>query len=167
MITSVTGDVRRLASQDEAFTVARELAAQLAGAGAIERDRAPAGTVPVAALEALDRSGLLAITVPREHGGAGLGPDALAEVTRLIAAADPAIAQVPQAHFLFVDVLALWGGPALQQRLFAAVLDGGRIGNALAELGGRHAQDLRTRLARDAGGVLRLDGRKGYCTGAL
>ena len=30
----------------------------------------------------------------------------LAEVIRAIAAVDPAIAQVPQAHFLFVDVLA-------------------------------------------------------------
>ena len=30
----------------------------------------------------------------------------LAEVIRTIAAVDPAIAQVPQAHFLFVDVLA-------------------------------------------------------------
>ena len=69
----------------------------------------------------------------------------LAEVIRVIAAVDPAIAQVPQAHFLFVDVLAVLG-TAQQRRLFAEVLDGGRLGNGLAERGGKHAQDLKTRL---------------------
>jgi alkylation response protein AidB-like acyl-CoA dehydrogenase len=62
--------------------------------------------VPVAELAALDASGLLAITVPRAHGGPELGAPVLAEVIRVIAAVDPAIAQVPQAHFLFTDVLA-------------------------------------------------------------
>ena len=86
----------------------------------------------------------------------------LAEVARVIAAVDPAIAQVPQAHYLFVDVLAVWGTEAQQARLFADVLAGARIGNALAERGGQHAQDLKTRVA---GGV--LTGTKYYCTGAL
>jgi len=47
--------------------------------------------------------------------------------------------------------------------LFGDVLAGGRLGNALAERGGRHAQDLATRLLDGR----RLDGRKYYCTGAL
>ncbi len=90
----------------------------------------------------------------------------LAEVIRTIAAVDPAIAQVPQAHFLFVDVLATHGSPAQQQRLFAEVLAGARLGNGLAERGGQHAQDLKTRLLSGPAG-LRLDGRKYYCTGAI
>ena len=86
----------------------------------------------------------------------------LAEVTRILAAVDPAIAQVPQAHYLFVDVLAVWGSAQQRERLFGDVLAGARIGNALAERGGQHAQDLKVRIA---GGV--LDGTKYYCTGAL
>ena len=70
----------------------------------------------------------------------------LAEVIRTIAAVDPAIAQVPQAHFLFVDVLAVWGSRRSSERLFGDVLAGARLGNGLAERGGQHAQDLRTRL---------------------
>ncbi len=90
----------------------------------------------------------------------------LAEVIRRIAAVDPAVAQAPQGHYLIVDVLAVWGNEAQRARLFSEVLAGGRFGNALAERGGAHAQDLTTRVTREAG-RLRLDGRKYYCTGAL
>jgi SfnB family sulfur acquisition oxidoreductase len=104
--------------------------------------------------------------VPAAHGGPDLPPPVLAEVIRTIAAVDPAIAQVPQAHFLFVDVLAVHGTSQQQDRLLGDVLAGARLGNGLAERGGQHAQDLRTRLRASHGG-LRLDGRKYYCTGAI
>jgi SfnB family sulfur acquisition oxidoreductase len=148
-----------ITSAGQATGVACELAAALAP-GAIDRDRA--GTVPAQALAVLDASGLLGITVPREYGGADVSAVTLAEVIRLIAMADPAIAQVPQAHFLFVDVLALFGTSEQRHRLFGDVLAGARLGNGQAERGGHHAQDLGTTLA---GG--RLSGRKYYCTGAL
>ncbi|MGX6607532.1 acyl-CoA dehydrogenase family protein [Micromonosporaceae bacterium Da 78-11] len=150
-----------LQSHDEAVAAAHALAAVLAP-GAIERDRDGAEVVPREALDLLDASGLLAVTVPVADGGPALGPVTLAEVTRIVAAADPAIAQVPQAHFLLVDVLAVHAGPELRKRLFTDVLAGRRIGNALAERGGRHAQDLTTRV-HDG----RLDGVKYYTTGAL
>ena len=149
---------------EEAVAVAREYAESIAG-GVIERDRA--GSVPVRELAALDASGLLAITVPREYGGPELGAPTLTEVIRVIAAVDPAIAQVPQAHYLFTDVLAVLGTPEQRKRLFGEVLDGGRLGNAQAERGGLHAQDLKTRLYRDGGGGLRLAGTKHYTTGSL
>jgi SfnB family sulfur acquisition oxidoreductase len=146
--------------------------------GVIDRDRA--GKVPVEELAALDASGLLAITVPRAYGGPELGASVLADVIRIIAEVDPAIAQVPQAHFLFTDVLAVWGSPAQQATLFSSVLAGARFGNGLAERGGQHAQDLATRLRIDGQGAgdpaagdsngsgrLRLTGRKYYCTGAI
>jgi SfnB family sulfur acquisition oxidoreductase len=152
-----------IVSGDEAIAVARQYAASIAD-GAIARDRA--GAVPAAELAEFDASGLLAITVPRQHGGPELPASVLAEVVRSIAAVDPAIAQVPQAHFLFVDVLAVWGTRQQQRRLFADVLAGARLGNGLAERGGQHAQDLKTRL-RATGSGARLDGRKYYCTGAI
>lgn len=157
-----------IASESDVLAAADELAAALRS-GAAERDRAPAGTVPWDALALLDGSGLLSITLPAEVGGLGAGPVLLADVIARIAAADPAIAQVPQAHFLLLDVLTVWGGEGVRDRLRAEVAGGGvRIGNALAERGGQHAQDLKTRLTRSAAdGRWRLDGAKHYCTGAL
>jgi SfnB family sulfur acquisition oxidoreductase len=148
-------------THEEAVETARRLAAELAP-GAAQRDRDGAAVVPTEALGLLDSSGLLAITVPEADGGPGLGPRTLAEVARVIAAADPAIAQVPQAHFLLVDVVTVHGRPDQRKQLFADVLAGKRIGNALAERGGKHAQDLKTRITDG-----RLDGVKYYTTGAL
>ena len=150
---------RQLTTHETAIDAVQEFAATLAE-GAIERDRL--GAVPRSELARLDGSGLIGITVPAEHGGPDLSPVTLAEVIRLIAMVDPAIAQAPQAHFLLVDVLAVWGSGEQRRRLYGEVLAGGRLGNALAERGGKHAQDLKTRL-HDG----RLDGRKYYCTGAL
>ena len=162
-IAPATAQAQILSSATETLAAARTYAASLTG-GVIERDRA--GSVPWGDLAALDASGLLGITVPAAHGGPELSPVVLAEVIRTIAAVDPAIAQIPQAHFLFVDVLATLGSAVQQQRLFADVLAGARLGNGLAERGGQHAQDLKTRLRRAPGGLL-LDGRKYYCTGAI
>jgi len=167
-ITSTAAQPEVLFSATEALAAARSYASSIAS-GVIGRDRA--GTVPYAELAALDASGLLGITVPAAHLGPDLSPVVLAEVIRTIAAVDPAIAQVPQAHFLFVDVLATHGTPAQQERLFTEVLDGARLGNGLAERGGQHAQDLGTRLRSvsegHGPGGLRLSGRKYYCTGAI
>jgi len=164
MTTSTATTVPVITSVPEAIAVAREFAESIAP-GTIERDRS--GEVPVAELAAFDASGLLSITVPREYGGGGLPASVLAEVARVIAAVDPAIAQAPQAHYLFTDVLAVWGSDEQRQRLFGAVLAGGRLSNGLAERGGKHAQDLATRLHGAPAGGLRLRGRKYYCTGAL
>jgi SfnB family sulfur acquisition oxidoreductase len=167
-VTSPAAPAEVFFSATEALAAARSYAASIAS-GAIGRDRA--GEVPYAELAALDASGLLGITVPAAHFGPDLSPVVLAEVIRIIAAVDPAIAQIPQAHFLFVDVLATHGSAAQQERLFADVLAGARLGNGLAERGGQHAQDLKTRLRSVPAGQgrpgLRLEGRKYYCTGAI
>ena len=160
---TATAAVPVITSAGEAIGVAREFAAAIS-TGVIDRDRS--GKVPARELAALDASGLLGITVPGEHGGADLPAAVLAEVIRIIAAVDPAIAQVPQSHFLFVDVLAAMGTQHQRLRLLGDVLAGARLSNGHAERGGQHAQDLKTRLAGHGSG-LRLTGRKYYCTGAL
>jgi len=102
------GTVPVIASGPEAVRTAQDFAAWLAD-GVIERDRS--GALPVRELASFDASGLLAITVPRKHGGADVPATVLAEVIRTIAAVDPAIAQGPQGHFLLVDVLSVLGPP--------------------------------------------------------
>jgi SfnB family sulfur acquisition oxidoreductase len=164
MLSSVTipaVSVPVLSTHEEAVAAAHAVASALAP-DVVARDRAGSEVVPHEVLAVLDASGLLGITVPRAYGGAELGVATLAEVTRILAAVDPAIAQVPQAHYIFVDVLAVWGSTQQRERLFGDVLAGARIGNALAERGGQHAQDLKVKIVD---GV--LDGTKYYGTGAL
>ncbi|KKB99959.1 SfnB family sulfur acquisition oxidoreductase [Mycolicibacter arupensis] len=131
---------------------------------AADRDRA--GAVPRAEAAQFDDLGLPAITVPAEDGGDGLGARTLAEVIRIIAAADPALAQIPQGHYLAVDILRLLGTSQQRTRILPAVVNGARIAPVLAERGGHHAQDLKTRLVADGTGW-RIEGVKYYCTGAI
>jgi alkylation response protein AidB-like acyl-CoA dehydrogenase len=152
-----------LRTSEEAVAVAEGFAEQIS-VDAIERDRS--GQLPIAEMAAFDASGLLGITVPRQDGGGDLPIAAMADVARTIAAADSAIAQTPQAHYLMVDVLAVNGSDHQRSRVLGDVMAGRRIASALAERGGKHAQDLKTRLRPESGGVL-LDGVKYYATGAL
>ena len=149
---------------DGALEAADALATELRP-GAAERDAA--GEVPWEAIDRLDASGLLAITVPVEHGGLDGGPTVVAEVVRRLAVADPAIAQITQGHLFLVDAIALIGGPAVCTEVFGDVLAGRRLGNGLAERGSKHAQDLRTRVHDDGHGGLTLNGAKSYGTGSL
>jgi SfnB family sulfur acquisition oxidoreductase len=154
---------RRIASDAEALSVAHAGATLLAE-GAVARDRER--RMPHAELDLLSNAGLLALTVPRAHGGADVSAVTLAEVFAVLAAADPSVAQVPQSHYYMLEALRLAGTPAQQSRFFALVLAGARIANALAERGTANARDIRTTLRRADGGW-RLDGRKYYSTGAL
>ncbi|MFN8074344.1 MAG: SfnB family sulfur acquisition oxidoreductase [Kineosporiaceae bacterium] len=149
---------------DEAVRVAEHLVPVLA-AGAAQRDRER--RLPVQELALLSASGLLGITVPMGHGGAEVRTSTVAEVVRLLALADPNIAQIPHSHFVYVNVLRTTGGERLRARLYADVLAGRRLGNAQAEAGTKHAGEHRTALRRRPDGTLSLTGVKNYCTGAL
>lgn len=155
-------DVHVIASDDEAIATAHRLAAEFApGAQARDRER----ILPWAELDRFTASGLWAITVPREHGGAGVSAVTLARVIAIIAAADGSLAQIPQNHFYALEVLRA-GGSREQRRFFDDLaLRGHRFGNALAEIGARDFQ-RRTRLLREGDGLF-VDGRKFYCTGAI
>ncbi|MFD9381387.1 SfnB family sulfur acquisition oxidoreductase [Streptomyces sp. NPDC059999] len=153
-----------IADEAEALAVAAELADAFR-VGAADRD---AGRVlPRAELDRLSASGLLGITVPSAHGGADVGARTLAEVFRLLAAADPSLAQIPQSHFVYVNVLRRQGGEAQRKFFFAEVLAGRRLGNAQSEKGTVHVQDIRARLTPRPDGSYLLTGEKHYSTGAL
>jgi SfnB family sulfur acquisition oxidoreductase len=148
----------------EAVAVAAELAARFAR-DAAERDAQR--ILPLAQLDQLSESGLLAFTVPARHGGADVPAETVVEVLRLLSAGDPNIGQIPQSHFVYVNQLRLQGTDAQQKQLFGEVLAGRRFGNAQSEANTRHVRDIRTTLTADGPGRWRLDGRKFYATGAL
>src|SRR5437773_7523025 len=75
---------RIIRSGSEAIAVAQEVAAILAE-GAAERDRER--RLPDPEMDILSDAGLLAITVPKDFGGAGVTAGTLAEVIAIIAAA--------------------------------------------------------------------------------
>ncbi|CAE6823250.1 MULTISPECIES: SfnB family sulfur acquisition oxidoreductase [Paraburkholderia] len=158
--------VRRIADDAQALASAHALAAQFA-AGAAERDRQR--LLPWAELNLWSESGLGAITVPREYGGADVSFATLAEVFVILCAADPALGQIPQNHFGVLGVLREIGTPAQKARLYGEVLAGRRLGNAGPERRSASAATVlqgTTRLVRTPDG-LRLDGQRFYSTGAL
>lgn len=148
----------------EALAVAHRLAAEFA-LGAIERDRDR--RLPHAEIDRYSQSGLWAITVPREYGGAGVSAATLAEVTAIISAADGSIGQIPQNHFFVLEALRLTGTEAQKRLWFGRVLAGARIGNALSEAGGRTVHDYATTIRPNGEDKLAINGRKFYSTGAL
>ncbi|MEV5792418.1 SfnB family sulfur acquisition oxidoreductase [Streptomyces sp. NPDC052192] len=123
--------------------------------------------LPYAELEQLSASGLLGVTVPADHGGADVRQETLAEVFRLLASADASLAQIPQNHFVYVNVLRRQGTTEQRKFFFGEVLEGRRFGNAQSEAGTRHVQDIRTRLLPLPDGSHELTGVKHYSTGAL
>jgi SfnB family sulfur acquisition oxidoreductase len=147
----------------QALATARALAETFKQQSAL-RDRER--RLPHIELEQFSRSGLWGISVPKTFGGAGISSVTLAEVIRIISAADGSLGQIPQNHFYALEVLRVNGSPEQQKRLYAEVLAGQRFGNALAELGTKTAHDRTTRLSRDGQGW-RINGRKFYSTGAL
>ncbi|BEP64622.1 SfnB family sulfur acquisition oxidoreductase (plasmid) [Variovorax sp. V213] len=152
----------RIRDDAQALEIARELAADFArDAAARDRER----RLPWAELERFTASGLWAITVPREHGGAGVSARTLAEVIAIISAADGSLGQIPQNHYYALEVLRVGGTDAQKSFFYRRVLEGERFGNALAEIGHKDFK-RRTRL-HEEGGSLQIDGQKFYCTGAL
>ncbi|MEH1013108.1 acyl-CoA dehydrogenase family protein [Micromonospora sp. CPCC 206060] len=149
-------------SHAEAVAAAHRLATRWRELGPLrDADRA----VPYRELALLGRSGLLGLTVPTRFGGPGLGEHTLTRVFAILAAADAALAQVPQNHFG-----ALFGleneDDGRAAFFFRAALAGARFGNAGHERGKGGRTAPRTTLVPDGDGY-RITGVKSFCTGAL
>jgi SfnB family sulfur acquisition oxidoreductase len=150
-------------SADEAIAVAHDLAGRFAEE-ASERDRDR--RLPVVELEAFSQSGLWGITVPKAYGGAEVSVVTLTEVIKILAAADPSLAQIPQNHLVITDAIRLTGSEEQKRHFFAEVLKGARFGNAFSEFHGKNVADFQTRFAADGDRYL-VNGKKFYSTGAL
>lgn len=148
---------RLIRDDTEALVVATSFRdAFAAGAPARDRER----DLPHEEIAALSQSGLWAITVPAEAGGAAVRHGTVAEVLALLAEADGSIAQIPQNHFSTIETLRHVASEAQRDAIHARVLAGARLGNAEAERGP-------PAILRATPQGFRLDGRKAYCTGSL
>jgi SfnB family sulfur acquisition oxidoreductase len=148
---------------DEAIRVAHRLADNFAQEASI-RDRER--RLPLKELDEFSQSGLWGINVPRAYGGAEVSYVTVAEVIKIISAADPSIGQIPQNHLAVLDLIRLSADEDQKHFFFAEALRGVRVGNAFAESGSKTAGDFQTRIARGADGFV-LNGRKFYSSGAL
>lgn len=161
-MTDLAGAIR-IGSVESALATAAQLSRSFAeGAAARDAHR----ILPHEQVQALKDSGLLALTVPTEHGGLDVPAGVLAEVLRLIAHGDPSIGQIPHSHFTFLEALRLQGTPAQQAYFYGLVLDGALFANAQSERG-PHPVDVDTTTLAASGPGYVLDGRKYYSTGAL
>ncbi|MCR8633166.1 SfnB family sulfur acquisition oxidoreductase [Paenibacillus radicis (ex Xue et al. 2023)] len=157
-------EARLIRSDEEALYIAHEFADKIR-AGASDRDRYR--RLPFDEIKQLAESGLLSMVVPQEYGGPGVSTVTLAEVFKIISAADAAIGQIPQNHHFFVKVLELNGTEDQKRHFFAEVLKGAQFGNGLAERGARVGKLMSTRVTSSGEGTWRVNGRKYYCTGSL
>ncbi|SAL41358.1 acyl-CoA dehydrogenase domain-containing protein [Caballeronia sordidicola] len=158
--------IQHISDDAHALDTARRLAL-IFSPGAARRDRER--LLPWDELDLWSESGLGAITIPREYGGADVSLATLAEVFVILCAADPALGQIPQNHFGVLGVLREIGTPAQKRRLYDEVLAGRRLGNAGPERRSAESSNIlqgTTRLRTTSEG-LRLDGRRFYSTGAL
>ncbi|QIO06150.1 SfnB family sulfur acquisition oxidoreductase [Acinetobacter shaoyimingii] len=150
-------------SDEEALEIAQALAEQFK-AEAIKRDAER--VLPFDEIEAYSQSGLWAITVPRQYGGAEVSSLTVAKIIALMSGVDGSIGQIPQNHFYALEVLRNTGSESQKQHLYAEVLKGARFGNALAEFKTKNSTQKHTLLSKNEQGYV-VNGEKFYCTGSL
>ncbi|MDH1632523.1 acyl-CoA dehydrogenase family protein [Pseudomonas mosselii] len=154
---------RRITHEAEAIDIARQVAGEIA---ALAADRGNNRQLPRRQAELLSSSGLTAIGVPAQFGGLGASVATIVETVRLVSTADGGVGQLLQIHNVMLRGV-LGGYPdEVRDRVLADVLAGKRLGNALAEVGGKNKFALKTRVERRPDGKLVLNGSKFYSTGA-
>ncbi len=154
---------RRITHEAEAIDIARQVASEIAALAADPGNNRP---LPRRQAELLSSSGLTAIGVPTQFGGLGASVATIVETVRLVSSADGGVGQLLQIHNVMLRGV-LGGYPdEVRDRVLADVLAGKRLGNALAEVGGKNKFALKTRVERRADGKLVLNGSKFYSTGA-
>jgi alkylation response protein AidB-like acyl-CoA dehydrogenase len=140
------------------IAAAEDLARRL-GETAIARDAAGGHAGPER--ELIRASGLLALSVPRIHGGLGADWATVLRTVRIVARADSALAHLLGFHHLQLAGLQLYGSTLQQRRLLGASIEQGIFwGNALNPL------DMRLVATPTAGGYL-LNGTKNFASGSV
>ena len=154
-------------NDQEALEIAQQLSQQFKQ-NAVLRDAER--ILPFEEVEAFSQSGLWAITVPRQYGGADVSSHTVAKIIALFSGVDGSIGQIPQNHFYALEVLRNTGTEQQKKKLYSEVLQGARFGNALAEFKTKTAAQKHTQISQtqdqNRNGYV-VNGEKFYCTGSL
>jgi alkylation response protein AidB-like acyl-CoA dehydrogenase len=158
----------KVLTSDQAVEAATRLAEVFAKRAA-EHDAE--GSFPFENFAMLHDAGLLAMTVPVERGGSGLGIETLCRVTQAIAAGEPSTALVMQQHLLQQAGLARLGRwpAAVYDEVVRATVEEGAVINAARvepELGTPARGGLPATTAHRTATGWQVSGRKTYTTGA-
>lgn len=149
--------------QQVAQRTARDFASRVLAPRAAQRD--VSGEFPTAELRELGKLGLLAIAVPDELGGAGLGCVAYSLALQEIAQVDPSIAVAMSVTNMVAELIASVGSPA--QRAWVPTIASGELGAAAFALSeadaGSDPAAIRTQATKTATGW-RIDGAKQWIT---
>src|SRR3954452_21812490 len=89
----------------EALAVAADVARSIASTAA-QRDADQ--VLPHDGVELVAKSGLFSLIVPKANGGPGARASTIVEVFRLVAAADPSVAQIAQNHYAPCAAIREW-----------------------------------------------------------
>lgn len=140
---------------------ARDRAAEFASAVTAP---VPEDGFPLDAVEALDRSGLLAAPLPRERGGCGLGVlpgtmEELLDVLRAVGRTDLSVGRLYEGHCNALQLIQQFGTADQWRRATMDTL----AGHMFAVWNTQAAGGIEL---TDTGGGLVLDGEKSFCSGA-
>nr|WP_174507293.1 SfnB family sulfur acquisition oxidoreductase [Acinetobacter sp. Marseille-Q1620] len=150
-------------SDAEAIEVAKKLAVEFAKeASARDQER----RLPLDEIKQYSQSGLWAINIPKEYGGAQVSYKTLAEVVKTISSVDSSLGQIAQNHWAFVEHIRLDATEEQKKFFFGLILKGIRLGNAFSEKNGKNVADLQTKIIKTEQGY-EINGRKFFATGAL
>ena len=152
-------------NSETAVARAREIASNVIGPQAAANDRE--GHFSTDAVRALGEGGLLALLLPATVGGSQLGPKEFAEVTAILAEADPSVAMVFVMHVLAAAAIALAPDRADLRPVLEDIARGRHLSTlAFSEVGSRsHFWAPVSRAERDRAGV-RISARKSWVTSA-
>lgn len=138
--------------------VSRELARRFAHTAAA---RDAAGGTPKAERDALRRSGLLTLSIPKQYGGLGADWCQILDSVREIATADSSLAHVYGFQHLLLATLRLFGQPQQWEPWWEKTVHGNWFwGNTL------NALDTRT-IANQRQDWWEFSGKKSFCSGAV
>jgi len=157
----------KIQTNDAAASLARDVAQRVLAPAAGQNDKA--GQFSTEAVRSLGESGLLALMLPAEMGGSGLGPRAFANVTAILAEADASVAMVYLMHILGATALvaARPGAKTAILPITAEIARGRHLSTlAFSEAGSRsHFWTPVSRAVRNGGGV-RITAKKSWVTSA-
>ena len=148
-----------------AIARAREIASSVIAPQAATNDRE--GRFSIEAVRALGESGILGVLLPATVGGSQLGPGDFAQVTAILAEADPSVAMVFVMHVLAAASIAVAPERDRLRPVLEEIADGQHLSTlAFSEVGSRsHFWAPVSRAERDGAGV-RISARKSWVTSA-